>query len=124
MGSSRTSFKRGRGSTLIRSFGNPDFKLMINRTLQSAFRPYAPLIQLCSKKKLMCILSIMSHEQLKPSKIQLPDAPRAIEHLPVMAWEEDVEIDTYLPVQPEPFPMFFEKRVYQGSSGKMYPLHF
>jgi len=66
----------------------------------------------------------MSQEQLKPSKIKLPDAPKAIENLPVKAWEETVEIDTYLPITPEPFPMFFEKRVYQGSSGKVYPLQF
>lgn len=41
--------------------------------------------------------------------------------LPVRAWEEVVAIPTY-PVQPaDPNPMFLEKRVYQGSSGKVYP---
>lgn len=39
----------------------------------------------------------------------------------VRCWEEDVIIPTY-PVQPaDPNPMFLEKRVYQGSSGRVYP---
>ena len=39
----------------------------------------------------------------------------------VRAWEEKVVIPTY-PVQPaDPNPMFLEKRVYQGSSGRVYP---
>ena len=29
---------------------------------------------------------------------------------------------TYLPLAPDPHPMFLEKRVYQGSSGRVYPL--
>ena len=33
-------------------------------------------------------------------------------------------IPTYLPAQPDKNPMFLEKRVYQGSSGKVYPLPF
>lgn len=35
---------------------------------------------------------------------------------------ESVEIPTYEVGAPEKNPMFFEKRVYQGSSGKVYPL--
>jgi tetratricopeptide (TPR) repeat protein len=35
---------------------------------------------------------------------------------------ESVEIPTYEVGDPEKNPMFFEKRVYQGSSGKVYPL--
>ena len=42
----------------------------------------------------------------------------------VQAWEETVFIPTYLPMSPDPNPMFLEKRVYQGSSGKVYPLPF
>jgi tetratricopeptide (TPR) repeat protein len=39
----------------------------------------------------------------------------------VRAWQDEVEIPTY-PVQPPDLnPMFLEKRVYQGSSGKVYP---
>lgn len=37
---------------------------------------------------------------------------------------EDLVIPTYLPAAPDKNPMFLEKRVYQGSSGKVYPLPF
>lgn len=40
----------------------------------------------------------------------------------VLLWEEDVEIPTYPVGKPDINPMFLEKRVYQGSSGKVYPL--
>jgi tetratricopeptide (TPR) repeat protein len=41
-----------------------------------------------------------------------------------MAWDESVAIVSYLPEQPDPNPMFLTKRVYQGSSGDVYPLPF
>jgi len=53
----------------------------------------------------------------------LPKAPIA-ERGPVKAWQQEVNIFTYLPDPPDPNPMFFEKRVYQGSSGRVYPLPF
>jgi len=53
----------------------------------------------------------------------LPEAPSA-ECGPVKAWEQDVEILTYAPGVPERNPMFLERRVYQGSSGRVYPLPF
>src|SRR5690349_18171265 len=37
---------------------------------------------------------------------------------------EEVVLPTYLPAPPDKNPMFLEKRVYQGSSGKVYPLPF
>jgi tetratricopeptide (TPR) repeat protein len=37
---------------------------------------------------------------------------------------EDLVIPTYMPAPPDKNPMFLEKRVYQGSSGKVYPLPF
>ena len=37
---------------------------------------------------------------------------------------EDLAIPTYMPAPPDKNPMFLEKRVYQGSSGKVYPLPF
>ena len=37
---------------------------------------------------------------------------------------EELVISTYLPAPPDKNPMFLEKRVYQGSSGKVYPLPF
>ncbi|WP_027330047.1 DUF5107 domain-containing protein [Marinimicrobium agarilyticum] len=39
----------------------------------------------------------------------------------VKAWQEAVTIPTYPVGEEERNPMFFEKRVYQGSSGKVYP---
>lgn len=39
----------------------------------------------------------------------------------VKAWKEDVIISTYEIGQPEKNPLFLEKRVYQGSSGVVYP---
>ena len=42
----------------------------------------------------------------------------------VAAWSEPVIIPTYPAMEPDPNPMFLEKRVYQGSSGKVYPLPF
>ncbi len=39
----------------------------------------------------------------------------------VHVWEEDVEIPTYGTGEPDKNPMFLEKRVYQGSSGRVYP---
>lgn len=42
-------------------------------------------------------------------------------NLQVKVWEEKVVIPTYATGKPDKNPMFFEKRVYQGSSGKVYP---
>jgi tetratricopeptide (TPR) repeat protein len=42
----------------------------------------------------------------------------------VKAWAEPVVMPTYLPGTPDPNPMFLESRVYQGSSGAVYPLPF
>lgn len=39
----------------------------------------------------------------------------------VRVWEEDKEIPTYGTGEPDRNPMFLEKRVYQGSSGRVYP---
>ncbi len=39
----------------------------------------------------------------------------------VKIWEEEVIIPTYETGEPEKNPMFFERRVYQGSSGVVYP---
>lgn len=42
----------------------------------------------------------------------------------VRAWRETLTFPTYEPAAPDPNPMFLEKRVYQGSSGRVYPLPF
>lgn len=43
---------------------------------------------------------------------------------PVQVSFDDVVLPTYAPAAPDRNPMFLEKRVYQGSSGKVYPLPF
>lgn len=40
----------------------------------------------------------------------------------VKVWEEKIILPTYKAAEPDKNPLFFEKRVYQGSSGKVYPL--
>jgi len=55
--------------------------------------------------------------------LHLPPAPPELSG-PVKAWKEDVAIWTYEPEKPDNNPMFLEKRVYQGSSGRVYPLPF
>ncbi len=45
-------------------------------------------------------------------------------HELVQADEITVEYPTYPVGAPEKHPLFFEKRVYQGSNGKVYPLPF
>lgn len=42
----------------------------------------------------------------------------------VKMWKEKVVIPTYEVGEPDKNPMFLEKRVYQGSSGKVYPIPF
>ena len=42
--------------------------------------------------------------------------------VPVRIWDERVELPTYGVGAPDHNPMFLEKRVYQGSSGAIYPL--
>lgn len=56
-----------------------------------------------------------------PARLMLPEAP-ASEAGVVKVWSQPVEMLTYEPARPEPHPVFLEKRVYQGSSGKVYPL--
>jgi tetratricopeptide (TPR) repeat protein len=58
------------------------------------------------------------------SILRLPPVPEALRGSPVAAWREPIDIDTYEPLAPDRYPMFLESRVYQGSSGKVYPLPF
>lgn len=44
-----------------------------------------------------------------------------MENFGVKIWEEEITIPTYPVGNPDKNPMFLEKRVYQGSSGKVYP---
>jgi tetratricopeptide (TPR) repeat protein len=56
-------------------------------------------------------------------RFEMPSAP-SDQAVPVKAWAEAVVIPTFLPMPPDKNPMFLEKRVYQGSSGRVYPLPF
>ena len=53
----------------------------------------------------------------------LPTAPENLT-CAVKAWREAVKILTYEAKSPDLNPMFLENRVYQGSSGRIYPLPF
>lgn len=57
------------------------------------------------------------------AKLILPDAPCDLKGA-VKAWDEPVVLETYEPEPADGNPMFLESRVYQGSSGKVYPLPF
>jgi tetratricopeptide (TPR) repeat protein len=54
---------------------------------------------------------------------ELPSAPDD-QSGAVKAWAEPVALPTYLPGTPDLNPMFLENRVYQGSTGAVYPLPF
>ena len=58
------------------------------------------------------------------SRIFLPPIPQDLADHRVAAWSEPLSIDTYLPELPDQFPAFLESRVYQGSSGRVFPLPF
>lgn len=55
--------------------------------------------------------------------LQLPPAPETIAG-PLKVWQSALSIPTWEPLPGERNPMFLEKRVYQGSSGRVYPLPF
>jgi len=63
-----------------------------------------------------------------PETLQLPAAPARLEDRladgRAVAWKEPVAIRTYPAGDPSPYPMFLDHRVYQGSSGKVYPIPF
>ncbi len=47
--------------------------------------------------------------------------PNAVDESHARAWRETITIPTYPTAEPDHNPMFLEKRVYQGSSGAVYP---
>jgi tetratricopeptide (TPR) repeat protein len=52
----------------------------------------------------------------------LPDPLSAHRADPVRGWADPVTIATYELAEPDRYPAFLSKRVYQGSSGQVYPL--
>ena len=59
--------------------------------------------------------------EVAPIVMELPARPADQRDLPVAAWDEPVVIDTYPLPEPDRNPLFLERRVYQGSSGRVYP---
>ena len=61
-------------------------------------------------------------------QIVLPDAPKELSSLlssgNAVGWSEPMPILTYEAAEPSQYPMYLDQRVYQGSSGKVYPLPF
>ncbi len=53
--------------------------------------------------------------------LQLPRRPVALLSQAVAAWSEPVVIETYATPESDRNPLFLEHRVYQGSSGRVYP---
>lgn len=49
----------------------------------------------------------------------IDQAERAVAH-----WRAGLTLPTYLPEVPSPLPAYLDRRVYQGSSGRIYPLPF
>lgn len=58
------------------------------------------------------------------SRLVLPGIPRDKRDRSVAAWREPLVIDTYLPGDADRFPAYLDSRVYQGSSGRVFPLPF
>ncbi|GAA1491228.1 DUF5107 domain-containing protein [Brachybacterium sacelli] len=58
------------------------------------------------------------------SRITLPEAPVDAWQDGVAIWSQPLDIDTYDPLDPDPYPAFLDQRVYQGSSGRVYPMPF
>ena len=59
-----------------------------------------------------------------PASFPLPPVPESQRDEAVAAWSEPVALRTYEPGEPGRLPAFLESRVYQGSSGRVYPLPF
>jgi len=57
-------------------------------------------------------------------RLLLPPVPPEQQDAPVAGWSEPVVMASYEPAAPTPYPVFADSRVYQGSSGRVYPLPF
>ncbi len=56
--------------------------------------------------------------------LRLPPRPASLAGAQVAVWSEPVVLPTYLPDLPDRFPAYLDRRVYQGSSGRVFPLPF
>lgn len=63
----------------------------------------------------------MAETNPQNENLVLPEAP-ASDTGPVKVWKQAVTMPTYAPGLPDRNPMFLKNRVYQGSSGRVYPI--
>src|SRR5271155_85879 len=63
-------------------------------------------------------------DTLESNRVVSPSRNGSAQAAAVSVRVEELVIPPYLPAPPDRTPMFLEKRVYQGSSGKVYPLPF
>jgi hypothetical protein len=54
----------------------------------------------------------------------LPTRPPGMADWPVAVWSDPVVLPTYLPEEPARYTAYLDRRVYQGSSGRVFPLPF
>ena len=54
----------------------------------------------------------------------LPARPEHLSQAAVAVWSAPVTLPTYMPESPDRYPAYLDQRVYQGSSGKVFPLPF
>lgn len=54
----------------------------------------------------------------------LPARPERLSEAAVAVWSAPVTLPTYMPETPDRYPAYLDQRVYQGSSGKVFPLPF
>lgn len=54
----------------------------------------------------------------------LPARPAELADRPVAVWSAPLVLPTYLPESPDRYPAYLDRRVYQGSSGRVFPLPF
>jgi tetratricopeptide (TPR) repeat protein len=67
----------------------------------------------------------MRPQRTDPFAVPVPEELRAVLGAGgAVAWRQPVVVPTYQPDEPARFPMYLDRRVYQGSSGRVYPLPF
>jgi tetratricopeptide (TPR) repeat protein len=64
------------------------------------------------------------HDDALVPGFDLPPRPDHLRGAEVAAWSAPVLLPTYLPAEPDRYPAYLDRRVYQGSSGRVYPLPF
>ena len=57
-------------------------------------------------------------------ELDLAPRPERLADAPVAVWSGPVTMPTYLPEPPDRYPAYLDRRVYQGSSGRVFPLPF